>query len=64
MPKVIEKRKKTSLKNNGTECALSLKSVRKQRQIVSLTDSYNNYILKNAYDEPMFTLEEYLQRTD
>ena len=64
MPEVIEKRKKTSLKNNGTECALSLKSVRKQRQIVSLTDSYNNYILKNAYDEPMFTLEEYLQRTD
>lgn len=59
---VKEKRRQTQLKHFGVNCSLKLKSNRDKRHVLQLIDSYENHILTNMYDSPMFSLEEYLQR--
>ncbi len=59
---VKEKRCQTQFKHFGVNCSLKLKSNRDKRHALQLIDSYENHILINMYDSPMFSLEEYLQR--
>ena len=62
LSEVKEKRKKTSLEHFGVESALKLKSNRDKRHKLQLINSYKNYICKNTYDVPMFSLDEYVLR--
>lgn len=62
-PKIQEKTKSTFLQKYGVQNYLQTGIPQKQSGIKRITDSYEQFILNNEYDEPMFSLEDYTKRS-
>jgi hypothetical protein len=61
---VIEKAKNTFIEKYGVDTPFKMEKTKTTNKIRTKTKSYNEFILNNEFDEPMFSLQEYIDRTD
>ena len=59
-----EKNRNTSLARYGVENCFQLDEIKKKIAFANAKISYENFILNNEYDEPLFSLDEYSKRID
>jgi hypothetical protein len=60
----IEKRKETLKNNYGVDNVFKIPSIRNASRIAIFKKSYIDHILNCEFDEPLFTFEEYLNRSN